>query len=99
VQSLTLSWPDPLAEWQLQQSSAPDAGWADVPTAPALANNVRSVAVPATNAAGFFRLRPDNSGPAAAALPATSGVKTAKVTAQTKTQLLKTTKPSHEIAF
>ena len=96
---LALSWPDAPGQWQLQESGAPEEGWADVATAPAVANGLRSVTVSAGEAARFFRLRMGASGASLGAPPAAAGSTAATVMPPTNQPSPPTIQFNHDIAF
>ena len=87
---LALSWADPLAQWQLQESPTLGAGWADVSTVPASANGVRTVAVSSADAAKFFRLRGASGVVSGAQSPASAGGNAITVTLPTTNRSLQT---------
>jgi hypothetical protein len=96
---LALSWADPLAQWQLQESPTLGAGWADVSTVPASANGVRTVAVSAADAAKFFRLRGASGVVSGAQPPASAGGNAITVTLPTTNRSLQTIKTSYGRTF
>jgi hypothetical protein len=96
---LALSWADPLAQWQLQESPALGAGWADVSTVPASANGVRTVAVSGADAAKFFRLRGASGVVSGAQPPASAGGNAITVTLPTTNRSLQTIKTSYGRTF